>query len=115
MIIILDLSNIRKVTQHRIDDLIFSLKMSNKDFRSYKEQGQKALMCLIFSGQIAANTNTEFGQRAVNFEKACKYVELYSIPVLYSVYEVLKAKDSFIQSVSEVTRNSKKLLIRKKK
>lgn len=115
MIITLDLSNIRKLTQHRIDDLIFSLKMSSKGLESYKEQGRKALMCLIFSGQIAANTNTELGQRAANFGKACKYVELYSIPILYSVYEVLKAKESLIQSVLDVTRSSKRLLIRKKK
>jgi hypothetical protein len=115
MIITLDLSTPRKLTQDIINDLVFSLKMSNKDIQNYKEHSQKALMCLILSSQITTNVNNGLPQSAANFERMCKYAELYSIPILYSIYEIFKAKESLIHSILEITRSSKKIFSGRKK
>jgi hypothetical protein len=113
MIITLDLSTPRKLTVEMINELIFRYKMKGNEGYINKESSQKALMCLVLGSQLSVSANTGYSQKNIDLDHMCKYAELYSIPVIYSVYEIIKAKDSLIHTFLGVTRNGRKIRARK--
>lgn len=113
MIVTLDLSRPRKLTQDMINDLLFRYKMRGSDNNSYKEKQQKALICLALGSHLTVNASASYSQKNIDLDHVCKYAELYSIPLIYSAYEIIKAKDSFIHTVLGLTRSSKKIVDKK--
>lgn len=115
MIITIDLSTPRKLTMDMINNLIFRYRMKNTEYYSHKENNQRAILCIALGGQISLSATTGYSHSKVDLEHMCKYAELYSIPVIYSAYEIIKAKESLFQTIQGVARSGKKILIRKNK
>ena len=97
MIIVLDLSAPRKLSQSIINQVIFELKMNKLPLYKYRNVVVLVLLYIIIKNQPTSAMSTKELERQLNVKHIWDAIEEYGIPTTYFISEMLKMKGSIIQ------------------
>ena len=97
MIIVLDLTAPRKLSQSLLNRIIFELKMNKVPLYKYRNMAVLVLLYLVTRNEPTSAISTNEIEKQLNIKRIWDTFEEYGIPATYFISEMLKMKGSILQ------------------